>query len=219
MIISKGKSDENILEMLDCLNSVFIIGCTECATLCKTGGEEEVAGMKAFLLENGKEVTGTEMMDPACHLLNDKRLLRQHAGELQKSDAVLCLACGNGVQTVAEATGMKVVPGLDTLFLGEIERLGQFRQNCLLCGECLLDIFEGLCPVARCPKGLMNGPCGGAKDGKCELSSEENEVDCVWCLIHELLTRMGKSDILENIVEPKDWSKGTGLRPKKWSVR
>jgi hypothetical protein len=219
MIISKGKSLDKILDMLNSSGNVFIIGCTECATLCKSGGKEEVEAMKKFLEEEGKEVTGIEMLEPACHLLNDKRVLKQHSEELERSDMILALSCGNGVQTVAEAAKMRVVPGLDTMFLGEIQRMGQFKQNCVLCGECLLDVFEGLCPVAQCAKNLMNGPCGGAKDGKCEISNPNNDVDCVWCLIHELLTRMGRTDILENIVEPKDWSKGTGLRPKKWSVR
>ena len=219
MIVSKSKPFEAILDILAEQKRIFIIGCTECATLCQSGGEDQVREMKENLEKEGKKVTGTIILEPACHLLNNKRSLKPHAEELKETDVILCLACGNGVQVVAEASGMRVVPGVDTLFLGEIERFGRFKQNCVLCGECLLDIFEGLCPVARCPKNLMNGPCGGAKDGKCEVSEEGNEVDCIWCLLYDLLTKIGRTDILERIVEPKDWSKGTGLRPKRLDIK
>ncbi len=189
---------------------VFLIGCSECATLCHTGGEEEVQRMKKALEEHHIIVTGTVILDPACHLQNDKRLLRQHADAVKKAQKILVLACGNGVQTVAEIiTGTDVVPGTDTLFLGEIQRANQFEKRCQLCGECLLDEFAGFCPVTRCPKSMLNGPCGGSIDGKCEINTN---LDCVWDLIYKKLKEQEKTAQLHRIQPPKDWSKSYEMK-------
>jgi len=204
MIITKQKELKYILDSIES-EPTFIVGCSECATLCKTGGEEEVKLMKKSLEKNGIKVTGWVILDPACHLLNDKRLLRQHKIELDKAKKVLVLACGNGVQTVSEIVeNAEVISGNDTLFLGEIKRANEFEKRCNMCGECIVDSFGGLCPVSRCPKNMLNGPCGGSVNGKCEVN---NEMDCVWDLIYKKLKSKNQLYLLKEIKKPKNWSK------------
>ncbi len=184
---------------------VFIIGCSECATLCHTGGEDEVHTMKEALEQQHVTVTGSVILDPACHLMNDRRLLRRHGIAIKKAQKILVLACGNGTQTVAEIiTDADIIPGTDTLFLGEIKRANRFEKRCQLCGECVQDLFAGFCPVARCPKSMLNGPCGGSIAGKCEVNAD---LDCVWDLIYKKLKEQGKTSQLRQIRTPKDWSK------------
>ncbi len=209
MIITKQK---NFIELLRCIDSkpVFLIGCNECATLCHTGGKDEVLKLKEALVKKQIPVLGWVILEPACHLLNDKRMLKEYAKELSKSEKVLVLSCGNGVQTIAEILSEKeVIAGADTLFLGEISRFNEFDKRCMLCGECLLDNFEGFCPVARCPKSMLNGPCGGSTRGKCEISSE---MECIWDRIYQELKKRGKLQVLDVIQKPKDWSKAVEMK-------
>jgi ferredoxin len=209
MIITKQK---NFIELLRCIDSkpVFLIGCNECATLCHTGGKDEVLLLKEALVKEHIPVSGWVILEPACHLMNDKRMLKRYTKELSKSAKVLVLACGNGVQTIAEILPEKeVIAGTDTLFLGEISRVNEFDRRCMLCGECLLDNFGGFCPVTRCPKSMLNGPCGGSSDGKCEINSE---MECVWDCIYQVLKKKGKLDALIAIQKPKDWSKASEIK-------
>jgi ferredoxin len=209
MIITKQK---NFVEILRCIDSkpVFLIGCNECATLCHTGGKDEVIKLKEALVKERIPVLGWVILEPACHLLNDKRMLKEYTKELSKSEKVLVLSCGNGVQTIAEILSEKeVIPGTDTLFLGEISRLNEFDKRCMLCGECLLDNFEGFCPVARCPKSMLNGPCGGSTKGKCEINSE---MECIWDRIYQELKKRRKLQVLDVIQKPKDWSKAGEMK-------
>ncbi|MBN1861137.1 MAG: methylenetetrahydrofolate reductase C-terminal domain-containing protein [Candidatus Thermoplasmatota archaeon] len=204
MIITKQKRFNDLLESIDS-KPVFLIGCSECATLCHTGGKEELVALRDALLKNNVPVTGWVVLEPACHLMNDKRLLKKYENELQNSSKILILTCGNGVQTVAEiVSGKEVIAGTDTLFLGEISRANEFDKRCTLCGECLLDTFGGFCPVARCPKSMLNGPCGGSTNGKCEVNSE---MECIWDLIYQNLKKQGTLKTLSVIQKPKDWSK------------
>ena len=209
MIITKQKDFEDLLKIIG-KDPVFIIGCSECATVCKTGGEEEVIQMKDKLNKNNIKTTGWVILDPACHLLNDRRLLKKYKNEISRAKKILVLACGNGVQTVSELIeDIDVIPGTDTIFLGEIKRLNEFEKRCIMCGDCLLDILEGVCPITRCPKSILNGPCGGAIDGKCEI---DKELDCIWDIIYNLLKKRGELSRLKKIKEPKDWSKSTDFR-------
>jgi len=209
MIISKQK------EFNDLLNSikdepVFIVGCSECATMCHTGGEEEILAMKETLKNKNIVVTGWVVLDPACHLQNDKRLLKRHKEEIDKAKKILVLACGNGVQTVSEILeNVDIVPGTDTLFLGEIKHANEFEIRCVMCGDCILELFGGLCPVSRCPKGMLNGPCGGSKEGKCEV---DPDISCIWDTIYKRLKEKGQLYRLKEIREPKDWSKSIEMR-------
>ena len=209
MIITKQKKFEDLLNSVG-KGPVFILGCNECATLCHTGGEEEVLAMKNAFEKRQVRVSGWVVLEPACHLHNDKRLLRSFKEELSKSKKILVLACGNGVQTITEIFDDKdIISGTDTLFLGEIRRVNEFDKRCNMCGECLLDLFGGFCPVSRCPKSMLNGPCGGAKGGKCEINPD---MDCVWDQIYNRLKQSGKLHLLEEIQKPKDWSKSIEMR-------
>ena len=209
MIISKPKPLEEILTALKS-EPVFLMGCSECATLCHTGGEEEVLALKKVLEEKGIVVTGWVILDPACHFLNNKRLLKPHREAIQQSEHLLVLACGNGVQTVAELFNDKhIIPGTNTLFLGEIKRATEFEKRCILCGDCLLELFDGLCPITRCPKSMLNGPCGGSSDGKCEVNPD---IECIWELIVDRLKQNNRLQNLQMIQPPKDWSKSLETR-------
>ncbi|UCD13896.1 MAG: methylenetetrahydrofolate reductase C-terminal domain-containing protein [Thermoplasmatales archaeon] len=211
MIITKQKKFEDLVRSVGG-EPVFLVGCSECATLCHTGGEEEVLAMKDALEKRRIPVSGWVVLDPACHLNNNKRLLKSYKEKLGKSKSILVLACGNGVQTIKEIFDNKdVISGTDTLFLGEITRVNLFDKRCNLCGECLVNLFGGFCPVSRCPKSMLNGPCGGAKGGKCEINQD---LDCVWDQIYNYLKQRGKLHLLEEIQKPKDWSKSLEVRRK-----
>ncbi|RLF32975.1 MAG: 5,10-methylenetetrahydrofolate reductase [Thermoplasmata archaeon] len=209
MIVTKQKELDYLLKSI-ANKPVFIIGCSECATLCHTGGEEEVVAMKKILEEKDIKVTGWVILEPACHLQNNKRILRGYKEEIKDADKILVLACGNGVQAVSEVLKDKnVISGTDTLFLGEIKHLGDFERRCDLCGDCIQDLFFGLCPIARCPKHMLNGPCGGSRNGKCEVY---HDMDCVWDLIIKKMQRRGELDRLKRIRMAKDWSKSNEMQ-------
>lgn len=209
MIITRQKEFNDLFIHID-EGPVFIVGCSECATLCHTGGEEEISAMKDALKDKNINVTGWVILEPACHLQNDKRLLRKHKEEIDKAKKILVLACGNGVQTVSEILDdFDVVPGTDTLFLGEIKHTNEFEKRCTMCGDCIQDVFGGICPVSRCPKNMLNGPCGGLKDGKCEVNSD---MDCVWDIIYKRLKKSGQLHHIEEIIKPKSWSKSTEMK-------
>lgn len=211
MIITKQKPFDELLKTIG-HGPVFLVGCSECATLCHTGGEEELIQMKAALEQQNVRVLGWIVLDPACHLQNNKRLLKVHLDSIEKAQKILVLACGNGVQTVAEQFLNKdVLSGTDTLFLGEIKRITEFEKRCSLCGHCLLDDFEGFCPVSRCPKAMLNGPCGGTRNGKCELATD---MDCVWVRIYEQLKTKQRSQQLLEIQPPKKWARSLETRRK-----
>ena len=213
MIISKQKPFEDILTALEGCGTVFLVGCAKCATVCKSGGEEEVFQMQERLSSSGKEITGSIVIDEACHMLRAARDLRGKKEMVEEADAMLVLACGAGVQSVSDAIPKKTVAALDTLFLGNIRRFGQFEQKCSLCGECLVTETAGICPATVCPKGLLNGPCGGMADGRCETDAE---ADCAWVRIHERLMTQGGAEKLKKIVPAKDFSRM--LKPGKLKV-
>ena len=204
MIITKQKKLNELLNSVG-KGPVFILGCNECATLCHTGGEKEVLDIKNDFQKRGIQVTGYLVLEPACHLNNVKRLLKAYKNELEKSKKILVLSCGNGVQTIKEIFEKKdIISGTNTLFLGEIKRANFFEKRCGMCGDCLLNLFGSFCPVTRCPKSMLNGPCGGVKDGKCEIDAE---IDCIWEKIYIHLKQNGKLYLLDEIQKPKDWSK------------
>lgn len=210
MIITKQKPIDEILNFLEGHKKIFIVGCAQCATVCKAGGEDEVKSMKAILEGRGKEITGTVVWDPPCHLLEVKKGTRETKNAISRCDAILSMSCGDGTYTIFKGTNKKVYPASDTLFLGEIERAGHFNEACSLCGDCTLYATGGYCPNTFCAKGLQNGPCGGAKDGKCEI---DPEIDCGWILIYQRLREIGELDKMKHIYPPKDYSKS--VKPRK----
>ena len=187
MIITRRKPIEDILAMLGGAKRIALVGCGSCAASCQTGGEKELAEMKAFLEERGYEVVATVLPGECCH----KMLVKKELKVLKNTgcEAVLGMACGDGVQTVADNVNLPVYPANDTLFLGQIERVGIFHEYCRMCGDCVLGSTGGICPITKCAKSLVNGPCGGQKNGKCEVNPEN---DCAWIKIYERLVATGQ---------------------------
>ena len=210
MIISENKPMEEILNFLNNAQKIVLIGCKQCAATCKSGGEEEVLKMKDELESEGKEVLGYVILDPACNLLKSKKDLKSLKNELSDADAVLSLACGDGTQTIVKnLKKTPVYPGNNTMFIGETKRVGEFEEACKACGECELGWTGGICPVTMCAKGLINGACGGAKNGKCEINSEN---DCAWIKIYERLNDINQLENLLEIRPMKDYSKQNNPR-------
>jgi len=202
LIITQQKPLEEILKMLEPFSKVFIIGCGTCSTVCQTGGEEQVEQMAETLKKEGKEITGSVVVEAPC----DARLLRRDTRKMKKaieeSEALLCMTCGAGVQDIVQHLKKISVPALNTKFLGQIERIGEFYERCRACGECILYETGGICPVVRCPKGMMNGPCGGMFEGKCEVGGYQR--DCAWVLIYNRLKELGMLDLYKSYKPPRD---------------
>jgi hypothetical protein len=205
-ILSYIRPDEN----------VFVVGCGNCATKCHSGGEVESKEMAERLKSSGKKVAGwacTGSGVSLCKLSVTKKMLIEDSRDAAaKADSFLVLACGQGIHAVMDATdGGKVHPGCDTIFGGETINDNLIAEYCSLCGECVLENTGGLCPVTLCSKGLLNGPCGGAKNGKCEVDPNR---DCGWQLIYERLKKIDSLDKMANFATPKNnarWSRPRSL--------
>jgi ferredoxin len=204
MIISQAKPIAELEEVLAPFGKLFLVGCAACATACKSGGEEEVFRFQEWLAGQGKETTGSVVIDEACHIQRAARDLRHHAQAVAAADALVVLACGSGVQSLSSQTDQRVIGALHSLFLGNVRRFGQYEEMCSLCGDCILNETAGICPVTSCAKGLLNGPCGGMRDGRCEI---DGELDCAWKLIYERLQRQRRSGVFARRVPPKQWSR------------
>jgi ferredoxin len=181
MNVTRTKNRDIILGFLKDRKKVFLIGCGDCAASCRTGGEPELAAWTKDLEQSGFQVTGSVLPETSCDERLMGRILRENADAVGAADVILSLACGSGAGTMARLANRPVVQALDTLFTGVTERLGVFHEHCSLCGECLLNETAGLCAVTRCAKGLVNGPCGGAVDGRCETN---NENECFWVALY-----------------------------------
>lgn len=203
MIVTRQKAFEAILKELGDAKSVFLVGCGDCATVCQTGGEDQVKEMTEKLAAEGKTVTGSAIMETNCHELDTRKEFRAHKDEVEKADAILCMGCGAGVQSTRNATEKPVYPANDSLFLGNVMRVGQFEEKCRLCGDCVLDLTGGICPVTRCHKGILNGPCGGTNEGKCEVDPDK---DCAWTLIYQQLEKEGNLGKMKEYRPPKNWN-------------
>ena len=214
MIITKQKEIKEILKYLEGENKVFIIGCGECSTTCATGGEEEVKKMKAALEKEGKVVTGYAVPTAPCIAAKVKMELVKNRKAIEEADSLLVLACGLGIQSVKENLRVEkdVHVGCDTLFMGAIDKDNTFLERCSACGECVLEMTGGICPITRCAKSLLNGPCGGQNKGKCEVDKDK---DCAWVLIYNELKKKNKLHLLKEKRPPKDYSKMTKPRQLK----
>ncbi|MBN1192844.1 MAG: methylenetetrahydrofolate reductase C-terminal domain-containing protein [Coriobacteriia bacterium] len=214
MIITKPREWARIQENLAGIGArrVFLIGCGQCATVAHTGGEKEVAEMAVRLETEGVEVTGWTVAEVTCHLNGTKLECRKHQEAIDAADAVVVLACGAGVQTVADSIPKPVFPGLESLFLGTVIRNGIFEERCQTCGDCVLDKTAGICPVTTCPKGLLNGPCGGMWNGMCEVLTDR---ECTHVRIRRRLDEQNRAG--KGTLAPKDFS--TALKPGGVNIR
>ncbi len=201
MIITQKKPIEELLAMLSGTKKVAIVGCGNCAAACQTGGEKEIQEMKTFLEQQGIQVVATALPDECCH----KMLVKKETKALRDcgAEAIVGMACGDGVQTVADNIPLPIYPANNTMFLGQIERVGIFHEYCRMCGDCVLGSTGGICPITKCAKSLVNGPCGGAKNGKCEVAPEN---DCAWIQIYNRMVSIGQEDKLLSLRPDKDHS-------------
>ena len=220
MIVGEQKPLAEIMELLGDAKKVLVVGCGTCVTVCFAGGEKEVGVLGSALRMKSKldghsmevdEVTVQrqcewEYIDPLREQLEDER------GE-KRYDVVLSLACGIGVQAMNERfPDMFTLPGLNTTFLGLPEEQGVWEERCQACGNCVLGLTFGICPIARCSKQLLNGPCGGSQNGVCEI---DPDVPCAWQLIYDRAVALGREEQLLEIQPPKDWSSSRDGGPRK----
>lgn len=205
MIITKKRDFKELMENVKSYRNFFLIGCSECATLCGTGGEPELKAMKEALEAEGKSVTGTFVAKTGCQVLGTKVELKPFKEAMDKTDCIIVMSCGAGTQTAVDLYEDKAVfASNDSLFLGNMTRLQIFDERCSLCGKCILDKTGGICPITACPKGILNGPCGGCKDGHCEISPD---IKCAWVRIYERMKKLDKlQELCEVTLEAKDWS-------------
>jgi len=214
MIIQKQKKYEDIKKALGNEQKIFIFGCADCATACKTGGEEELEEMKAKLEADGKSITGMVVCDTACLRGEVRKQSAEFKEQLDAADGILVLACGTGIQTISDLIDKPTHTGVDSLFIGETVRMGKYVEKCSACGKCILEDTAAICPVTRCSKGLLNGPCGGySKDGKCEVDPDK---DCAWLQIYERLEARGQLDKMSKMQSTKDYSSAGKARLYKW---
>ena len=212
--ITAQKPLAEVMPYLDRCQGVYLIGCGSCATMLHTGGKSEVLAMKDKLEAEGKRVTGWMVIPTACDTLT-KEALVENAVDIKAADCILVMACAFGVQTVSLYSDKPVYPALNTLFIGKEESPGQFTEVCVQCGSCVLAETGGICPVVRCAKGLLNGPCGGSVAGKCEV---DPDIPCAWQLIIDRLATLGQLDRLEEIESPKDWGTSHSGGPRRVTV-
>jgi hypothetical protein len=204
MLRSKQKPFEEILGYLEGEKRVFIVGCDGCAQSSGSGGPVQVAEMKKKLEGVGKKVTGTDVVPFLCEKALVKSQLAAKTDAIMNADSMLVMTCGVGVQAVAASVNKLCHPACDTVNLGGSRGEWPGSERCMECAECVLDSTGGICPLTACSKGLLSGQCGGASQGKCELSPEK---DCGWELIYLRLKSLNQLDRLKNLAPPKSWAK------------
>ena len=214
MITAEQKPLKEIIDYISPYDRILLVGCNECVTVCAAGGRKEVGLLASALhlhcLKQGRTIDIKEItLERQC----DPEYVEELVSDIDRADAILSMACGCGVQTIAGRYKEKpVFPAVNTKFMGASESQGVWAERCQGCGDCLLGITGGICPVARCSKHLLNGPCGGTSYGKCEIAPD---VDCAWCLIWERLKALGMEKRYEEIMEAKDFRPAGGGGPRK----
>jgi ferredoxin len=206
MIVADRKKIPELREMIKDHEKVLIVGCGTCVTVCLAGGERE-AGIIGSALRMALKLSGRGNVKVDEYTIErqcEDAFIDALAQRAEGYDAILSLGCGAGVQTLAERfPGKAVYPGLNTQFIGILESQGVWTEKCAACGNCRLDQYFGVCPITRCAKRQLNGPCGGSRNGKCEAN---DAIDCAWQLIYDRAKAQGKLDALERILPAQDWS-------------
>ena len=205
MIVVKRKPLEEILSLLSPHRRILIAGCNGCAAICHAGGEKEVE-INASIIRLARKTEGAdcEIIEKTAERQCEAEFLDTFSQEVTGCDAVLSLACGIGVQAFIEKYADKAVyPGVNTMFMGLPVEQGVWEERCSGCGNCTVWRTGGICPVTRCSKSLLNGPCGGSDKGRCEVDREN--IDCAWHLIYNRLKERGTLHLIDDILPPKDW--------------
>jgi len=205
MIVAKQKPFDEVWNMVKNFKKVLVYGCNTCVAICHAGGEKE-AEILASMIRMKASQEGVDMKVGHAAVMRhcEPEYFDPLMDEVRTYDLVLSTACGVGVNFLAQRIGnIPVYPGINTTFYGAVPKPGEFIELCAGCGNCILHLTGGICPIARCTKSLMNGPCGGTDRGKCEISQE---VDCGWYLIVERMKQLGNLEALLEIQPPRDWS-------------
>jgi ferredoxin len=214
MIIAEQKPLEEIKVLIGSAEKILVVGCGTCVTVCFAGGEKE-AGILASSLRMTYRLSGNpkNISHVTVQRQCEWEFLDRIKNQVEEVDLILSLGCGIGVQALAERfPDMVTLPGLNTSFMGMPINHGIWEERCTACGECILGLTGGICPITRCAKQLLNGPCGGSQNGKCEINPE---IPCAWHLIYEKLKAQGRLDLMMEILPPKDWSRSRDGGPRK----
>ncbi|MGQ9631353.1 MAG: methylenetetrahydrofolate reductase C-terminal domain-containing protein [bacterium] len=215
MIVAERKPIEEIIGMIGGHKNILIVGCGTCVTVCLTGGEKEVGLLSSALKMAARNKFNKELSikEAVTERQCEREFVDELRGQISSCDAVLSMACAAGVQTIAEMFPKTIVlPAMNTTFLANVPEQGVWAEVCGGCGDCILHKTGGICPIIRCSKSLLNGPCGGSQNGKCEIDSE---IECAWQLIYDRLKGLGRLDILEAILPPKNWTTSRDGGPRK----
>ncbi len=214
MIVGEQKPIAEIIKSIQPYRKILILGCGTCVKTCFAGGEDEVAVLASALrLSFKKDHQEIEIDELTVERQCENEFIQEAAESIGNNDAVLSLACGAGVQAIAKRFATSpVLPGINTSFIGIQENPGLFTEECSGCGNCELATFGGICPITRCSKKLLNGPCGGSRNGKCEVAPD---TDCAWQLIIDRLKILGQLDNIRSYIPPKDWRPSTSGGPRK----
>jgi ferredoxin len=214
MIVAEQKPLSEIKTLIGDAHKVLVVGCGTCVTVCFAGGAREAA-IVASSLRMASRLDGTprDVSDVTVQRQCEWEYLDEIKEQAAEADLILSLGCGIGVQAIAEHFPEKwVVPGLNTTFLGLPTEQGVWAERCAACGDCILGLTGGICPIARCSKSLLNGPCGGSQNGHCEVNPD---IPCAWQLIYDRLSSMGRLDALLEIQPPKNWRTSRDGGPRK----
>ncbi len=204
MIVAERKPMDEIKELIKDYNKVLTVGCGTCVAVCLAGGEKEVGVLNSGLqiarkTENNPIELGAATIQRQC----DMEFLDELADMVDEYDALLSMACGAGIQFLAERYPEKpVLPAVNTTFMGVNKDVGWYEERCRGCGTCVLGVTGGVCPVTMCAKGLFNGPCGGTNSGSCEINADQ---PCAWFMIHERLSEQGRLDNIMEIIPANEW--------------
>jgi len=217
MIVGEQKPFEEIWEMVKDHKQLTVFGCNTCVAVCHQGGNKEAGILASQLrMRASQDDVDIEIIDSGIERQCEHEFFEKTEDLIQKSESVLSLACGIGVQFMATKYGeTPIYPALNTTFLGDVPETGLFTEKCQACGDCVLGITGGVCPVSRCAKRLFNGPCGGSTTGKCEISQD---TECAWQRVIDRLEALGRLDSYEKVIPIKDWSKDRSGGPRSFKL-
>ncbi len=204
MIVAQRKSIPELMDILKGNKKILVLGCGTCVTVCLAGGEREVSIISSALrISSQLKNRSLEVEELTIERQCDNIFIEKAAEAIQRNDVILSLGCGAGVQAIAERYNKPVYAGLDTEFIGILEERAIWTEKCAACGKCVLHEYGGICPVTRCAKHMLNGPCGGSREDRCEVRPDR---DCAWQLIYQRLKDIGELDRLKQVKEPKNWN-------------
>ena len=217
MITAERKPFEEILKLVEGQEKVLVAGCDTCVAVCLTGGEKEAEILASELRIRAQTDGRTVQVEHTAAIRQcEWEYLDAIADKVNEYPVVLSMACGIGIQSMAEKFAPKLVmPAVNTNMLGMPQEHAVWLERCVACGDCRIGLTGGICPVVRCSKSLMNGPCGGSHDGLCEVKHGDETIECAWALIWERLKAQGREELMFTDRPPKDWSKSSSGGPRK----